>query len=340
MFRSLIPLLLALMLLPINGKANAPPSEAAVIFSSLKDDQVFNTLAVEAIRVFEAKADIRVRQRVISTPEQSVQAIRDFADRGIQNIILVGYIHQQPLADIHRQYPWVRFTLIDGEVLGDNIRSIQFREQEAGYLVGLAAGYASRSGTVAFIGGTSIPPVERFRCGFTLGANAANPAIQVLSRYIAADAEGFRDRRQARAIAEQLIGQNADVLFAAAGIASRDVQMAAAAAGRLTIGVDSNQNAAFPGHVLTSALKRVDKVMLQVLTDLQQQKWRPGTANLGLKEEAVGWADDADNADLVGPFRDKISKAERAIISGTLAPPSMKAPECAQPGTRANSQSR
>ena len=47
-----------------------------------------------------------------------------------------------------------------------NIVSLIFKEQEAGYLAGYAAALQSKTGKVGFIGGTKIPPVERFGIGF------------------------------------------------------------------------------------------------------------------------------------------------------------------------------
>ena len=59
--------------------------------------------------------------------------------------------------------------------------------------------------------------------------------------------------------------QGADVVYAAAGGTGLGVLQAAADKGKLSIGVDSNQNYLHPGSVLTSMMKRVDVAVLQRL---------------------------------------------------------------------------
>jgi basic membrane protein A len=53
-----------------------------------------------------------------------------------------------------------------------------------------------------------------------------------------------------------------DVVFAAAGTTGLGIMQAAKDAGKLAIGVDSNQNHLHPGTMLTSMVKRVDLAVL------------------------------------------------------------------------------
>lgn len=294
------------------------PARIGFLFSSVKDDRVYNSLAAAAIRAFEAETGMQVRQRVVDGPAESFDAIRAFAERGVGSIFLVGFVHEEPVAALAARYPQVRFTLVDGRVEAPNVRSILFREQEAGYLVGLAAGLSSRTGTVAFIGGMPIPPVRRFGCGFLQGVRDARPELKVLTRYLATQGDGFRERDKARWFARELLGQGADVVFAAAGVAGHDVLDVAASAGKLGIGVDSNQNALYPGRVLTSALKRVDVAVAGALRDVQSGRWAPGVVELGLAEGGVDWAVDPHNDPLVAPYAKQVGQARAAIAAGTL----------------------
>lgn len=293
-------------------------SDYGVIFSSLKDDRVFNSLVVSAIKGFEQTSDIRVRQRVINTADDSSQAIRAFADRGVTTIILVGFIHEAALQQLAPHYPNARFTLIDGRVEAANVRSILFREHEAGYLVGMAAGYASQTGKVAFIGGTAIPPVQRFGCGFQQGLRSLSRPVEMLTRYLAPDAEGFRDRWKARIVTESVMVAGVDVVFPAAGVASRDVLLTAANAGRLGIGVDSDQHELAPDHILTSALKRVDVAVKTALNDLHQWKWTAGYVELGVAEGGIDWSQTGIARHLSADLVARIEKAKADIIAGRI----------------------
>ena len=67
-----------------------------------------------------------------------------------------------------------------------NVEGLLFREQEAGYLVGYAAGMyakANHGKAVGSVGGLKIPPVDRYIAGFQYGAKKADPGIKTLNGY-------------------------------------------------------------------------------------------------------------------------------------------------------------
>ena len=81
------------------------------------------------------------------------------------------------------------------------------------------------------------------------------------------------------------------------------VYQAAKDAGKLAIGVDSNQNGIQPGTMLTSMLKRVDVAVYNAAKNPT-----PGVSALGLKEGGVDYAMDANNDKLVSAdMRDRKS---------------------------------
>jgi basic membrane protein A len=115
-------------------------------------------------------------------------------------------------------------------------------------------------------------------------------------------------------LAKVQLAQGADVVWAAAGTTGLGVLQAVADAGRLGIGVDSNQNGLHPGRVLTSLVKRVDLAVRQAFGGVQ-----PGVTTLGLKEGALVLALDAHNAALLAPaIRARVEAARAAIIDGRL----------------------
>ena len=86
--------------------------------------------------------------------------------------------------------------------------------------------------------------------------------------------------------------RGADIVYAAAGATGQGVLKAAADAGKLGIGVDSNQNDLFPGKVLTSMLKHVDVATYESFMDAKNGTWKAGLQVLGLKEGGVDYAID------------------------------------------------
>ena len=106
-------------------------------------------------------------------------------------------------------------------------------------------------------------------------------------------------------LAKTQIDQGADVVYHAAGGTGIGVLQAAADAGKLGIGVDSNQNYLHPGSVLTSMLKRVDNAVYDAFKDAQSGHARVaaqaplglarGRRRLGARRQQQG-ADHAGNA--------------------------------------------
>ena len=120
-------------------------------------------------------------------------------------------------------------------------------------------------------------------------------------------------------LAKSQIDRGADVVYHAAGGTGIGVLRAVADAGKLGIGVDSNQNALHPGKVLTSMLKRVDVAAYNSFKAARDGGWKPGLSVLGLKEEGIDWALDENNKGLISPeMKAAADKAKADIIAGTV----------------------
>jgi basic membrane protein A len=87
----------------------------------------------------------------------------------------------------------------------------------------------------------------------------------------------FNDPVKGGELAKSQMDRGADVIYHAAGGTGIGVLRAVADAGKLGIGVDSNQNALHPGKVLTSMLKRVDTAVDKTLTDAKNNAGRPAS---------------------------------------------------------------
>lgn len=333
--------LLACALLPAflcmdGSSAAAAPSGApagyegfAILFNNTRNDGGFNESALDGVTRFKTETGVDTREVISHDTAESVAAMRSFAGKGVRNIVVIGFLNEPALRAVAPEFPNVHFTLIDGAVDLPNVRSVLFREDEAAYLAGFAAGLSSRAHHVGFIGAMRIPPIERFACGFVQGVAAAAPSTRVARRYLGDGPAAFRDRRQARAAADALIVDGADVLFAAAGYAGMGALEAAATADKLGIGVDTTQNGAFPGHVLTSVVKRVDVATYRALRDGYDGRWTAGVLRLGLKDDGVSWARDSSNAALVAPIAGTLDATAAAIAAGRIVvKPAAEAPEC------------
>ena len=86
----------------------------------------------------------------------------------------------------------------------------------------------------------------------------------------------WNDPAKGAELAKSQIDRGADVVYHAAGGTGLGVIQAAADAGKLAIGVDSNQNGLAPGSVLTSMLKRVDVAAYETFKDAMDGNFSSG----------------------------------------------------------------
>ena len=194
-----------------------------------------------------------------------------------------------------------------------------FKEHEGSFLVGMAAALASKTGKVGFVGGMDIPLIRNFAFGYEQGVKHVNPDAEVIVNYTGTTPAAWNDPARGGELAIGQFGQGADVVYAAAGATGLGVLQAAADKGKLSIGVDSNQNYLHPGSVLTSMMKRVDVAVHDAFTAAKGGTWKGGTEALGLKEEGVDYALDDNNRPVLTPeMQAKIDEAKQAIIDGKL----------------------
>ena len=311
--KSSLPRLAALALLA--GSALAQAQQPAVIFDmGGKFDRSFNQAGYQGAERWKKESGKTYLEFEISNDTQRVQAIRRMAERGASPIISIGFAQASALQQVAKDFPKTRFAIIDAKVVMPNVQSVLFKEQEGSYLVGAMAALSSKTGKVGFVGGMDIPLIRKFQCGYEQGAKATNPKIEVFTNMTGTTSTAWNDPTRGGELAKAQFAKGSDIVFAAAGGTGVGVYQAAKDAGKLAIGVDSNQNHLQPGTMLTSMVKRVDVAVYNVL-----KGWTPGVQVLGLKEGGVDYAADEHNAKLLTPaLRAKVDAVKADIIAGKV----------------------
>jgi len=283
-----------------------------------KFDKSFNEASFNGAEKFKSETGVEYVEFEISNEAQREQALRRFAEDGRSPIVMVGFSWAPTLETIAAEYPELQFALIDAVVEAPNVQSLVYKEQEGSYLVGIMAAHAAKTNKVGFVGGMDIPLIRKFACGYVGGAKAAG-ATDVIQNYTGDTPAAWNDPTKGGEIAKSQIDQGAEVIYAAAGGTGIGVLQAAADAGKLGIGVDSNQNMLQPGKILTSMVKRVDVGVYNAFTDASKGEFKPGVNNLGVKEGGVDYAMDDNNAELVSEeMKAAVEKAKADIIAGTV----------------------
>ena len=304
----------------VSGAAIAADTKPAVIYDmGGKFDKSFNEGAFHGAETFKQKTGIAFRDFEIQNDAQREQAMRKFAKDGLNPIVAIGFSQASAMEKVSAEFPKTQFVIVDAVVDKPNVQSILFKEGEGSFLVGMLGAMASKTGKIGFVGGMDIPLIHKFSCGYAQGAKYANAKIEVLQNMTGTTASAWTDPVKGGELAKSQIDRGADVIYHAAGATGVGVLRAAADAGKLGIGVDSDQNGLFPGHVLTSMLKHVDVAVNDAFTSSKAGTWKPGIEVLGLKENGVGYAEDSFNKALLTPDMLKAVKAAATDIeSGKL----------------------
>jgi basic membrane protein A len=313
-------MLAALVAMLSGGAAAAADFQPAVVFDTGgKFDKSFNEAAYNGAEKFKQETGIDYRDFEITNESQREQALRNLARKGATIIVATGFSQSAAVATVAKEFPDVKFTLIDDVVDLPNVQSVVFKEHEGSYLVGVLAAMASKSGKVGFVGGMDVPLIRKFACGYVQGVKSVNPNAEVLQNMTGTTPAAWNDPTKGGELARSQFDRGADVVYAAAGGTGLGVYQAAADARKLAIGVDSNQNYLHPGTMLTSMLKRVDLATYQAFKSAREGDWKSGTLVLGLAENGVGWALDDNNQSMVTPeMKKRVDQARQDIISGKI----------------------
>lgn len=296
-----------------------------------RGDQSFNDSAARGLD--KAKKDLGIESKELSpganeTEADKTQRLKDLAGDGYNPVIAIGFSYAGPLAKVAAEYPNVKFAIVDSVVDAPNVTSLVFTEEQSSYLVGVAAALKSKTHKVGFIGGVNVPLINKFEAGFTAGVKETDAHTSVTVQYLSQppDNKGFASPDLGKAAAQGMLDKDIDVVYAAAGSSGNGAIEAAAAKHAWAIGVDSDQYkqsalAKYKSAILTSAIKNVDVAVTEYIKSAKSGTILTGTQTFDLKREGVGYstANPAFASDTATVA--KLEKAKKAIIDGTITPP-------------------
>ena len=304
----------------LTAQASAATPKLGVVYDAGgKFDKSFNQSAFEGASRFKKDTGISFIEVQASSDTQAEQVMRGLARKKLDMIAAIGFAQTQAVQKVAKEFPNVKFVLIDGQAAGSNVNSVVFKEEEGSYLVGVAAAMASKSKKVGFIGGIDIPLIRNFACGYAQGAKAVNPKMEITQNMVGTTSGAWNDPAKGGELARSQFERGVDVVFAVAGGSGMGTLQMAKEKGKLAIGVDSNQNHLYPGSILTSMVKRVDNTVYDSFMEVKNGTWKGGVSYKGLKEGGVDWALDENNRKLITPEIEKrVLGARKDIIDGKI----------------------
>ncbi|MCG8354644.1 MAG: BMP family ABC transporter substrate-binding protein [Kiloniellales bacterium] len=322
-FASLGSIAIAAFALALAPAVQADEIKPGVVYDmGGKFDKSFNQAAYDGAEAFKKATGIEYLDFEPSTEAQREQALRNMARRGVNVIVAVGFSQASAVEAVAPELPDVKFTVIDGVVEAPNVQSVVFKEHEGSFLVGMLAAMASKTGKVGFVGGMDVPLIRKFACGYEHGVRHVDAEAQVFANMTGNTPAAWNDPTKGGELARSQFDRGADVIFAAAGSTGVGVYQAAQDAGKLAIGVDSNQNHLHPGTMLSSMVKRVDVATEEAFRSAMDGTWEAGFRVLGLAEDGVGWALDEHNRALISAeMESALEQARQKIVAGEIVVP-------------------
>jgi basic membrane protein A len=300
------------------------------------DDKSFNQGTWEGIKLFGKEQKLKegegIKYLQSTADADYIPNLSTFADEKLDLIVAPGFLFNEAMLTVAKQYPNQKFMIIDSVVQdkdGKNVPNVcnaVFAANEGSFLAGVAAGLktkADKKSIIGFVGGMKFPLIENFEVGFDQGVKAVFPEAKILSDYTGS----FSDAGIGQAMAAKQYGAGADVIFQVAGGSGNGVikeakERSAKGDIRWAIGVDKDQYAdgIYAGTkscILTSMTKRVDVASHDVAVMTMNGKFPGGQVLVfDLKSKGVGLP--ANNPNLSADIVKKVADYTAQIVSGKL----------------------
>jgi basic membrane protein A len=295
------------------NKSGGPAIRVAIVTDiGGLNDKGFNQLSNVGLERAKRQLGVQGRAFITNSANDRTPNLRSAAQQGYGLVLPIGVLFAfGPIDAVAPSFPNTRFAGIDVnwsdlKEKPTNVRGIQFREQEAGYLVGYIAGLRTRDepgrDVISAVGANRVPAIVRFIAGYRAGARRANRRVTVLVNY--ANDPTFADQAKCKETTLDQIERGSRVAFMVAGACGLGGLQAAKERRIWGIGVDADQY--FLGrHILTSATKKVDVAVFDMIRAYQRNPsgFRGGFNSVySVRNKGVGY----------GRLSTRLSRAKRA----------------------------
>ena len=247
-------------------------------------------------------------------------------NEGATLIVVLGFEFNDIINDLAPSAPDVQFLIVDQCIpdLPPNVHCAVFREYEASYLAGVAAGMMTENNKVGVVGALDIPFLHRYTDAYRDGAVSVNPNIDVQIRWVGGD-NPFGDPVRAKEQALAMHSSGADIIFTATAGGDFGVFEGAQENNFKVLSVDVNRCVNAPGFIIDNTLKGVDAALINSVDAIMNGATSSVSA-VGLKEggmSIMALKDDqlSDSQCLIAQQPDVVKKVKEvaaSIIDGSL----------------------
>jgi basic membrane protein A and related proteins len=295
------------------------------------NDRGFNQSANAGRLRVQKKLGFQTRVYDTRSAAERLPNLQAAAQSGYQLVFGTGFFMGPELDKVAPKFPKVKFAGIDVNYTSDlpshpkNVVGIQFKEQEAGYLVGYLAGLVLKQqagpDVASAIGANTVPAIVRYFGGYRAGVKKANPKATVILSY--ANDPTFSDQAKCKEVALNQLSQNTQIIFTAAGGCGLGALDELKSRGLWGIGVDSDQLYLGP-QMLTSALKQVANSVFLTSKEFKKNpaKFKMGYNKLfNVKNGGIGIGKISPRLKNRAALTKKVNAIKKLIAAGKIVPP-------------------
>jgi basic membrane protein A len=320
--------ILTVVFLLFTVSVSAAPMRVAYIINGALGDQSFYDSGQRGIDQIAEEYDVKTTTIECNFDTAKYQqSLQSAVQWNADVVFIISYGFEDLLKQYADMYPDKIFVNIDTVVKNNQntITSVDFIEEEGAFMAGVTAAIVTndlslegvnKEKIIGSVGGDKDPVIDAFIFGYKQGAEYIDEEIEVKNIY----AGTWTDPVKGKQAANQLYSQGADIIFQIASLTGNGVLEAAAENNKYAIGVDSNQNAMEPGHVVTSDLKNVGDAIVRVYESIIDGSFEKGEVlEYGIKEGGVGLAIDEYTRDILSEDQiDMIQKISNLIAEGEI----------------------
>jgi basic membrane protein A len=259
--RHLIPFIAALALF------SAPTKAADELFIYVSPDPIgvnaFLEMGRTGIEEAAQKYGADVQTYESTTAAERRENVEAAINEGATLIVVLGFEFTDIVSELAPTAPDVEFLIVD-QCISDlpvNVHCAVFREHEASYLTGIAAGMMTESNKIGVVGALDIPFLHRYTDAYRDGAKAVNKDVEVEIRWVGGD-NPFANPVRAKEQALAMHASGADIIFAAVGSGDLGVFEGAKEEDFRVISVDVNRCVDAPDFIIDNTLKGADAAIL------------------------------------------------------------------------------
>ena len=291
--------------------------KAAVILPGLVNDKSFNQNVFEGIEKIKKDLGVEaVYSEKVPQPSQ-VEVMSDYARRGYNVIVGAGAEYTDAAKRVASQFPDAKVVVLNGAPV-EGVATINFENEQFGYVLGLAAGRMSKSGTVGALSAQQVPAFDQIVAGYRAGVEAGNPSGKVLVAYT----NDWSDIAKAKEASLNMISQGADVILPYLDGGFLGVVQAAKQRTVHVVGVVADLSGPYPEENLLSTILDFGGALYMAVDMAKKGELQPHDYRFGIGTEAgkLGGFNPAVSAEV----KADVEKAIAAMKDGSLKPGAAK----------------